>query len=158
MLKAAVIGAGSMGRNHARIYRNLKEINSVAVADLDATVVEPGGVLHLTLYWQAKAQMEKSYTVFTHLLDTGGHIRAQQDSVPVHGARPTTGWFPGEVIRDDYELIVEADAPPGDYIIEVGLYDANDPTFPRLPVLDEADRIIGDKVIIVSGIQVKPSQ
>ncbi|MFB0546235.1 MAG: hypothetical protein ACETWB_04940, partial [Anaerolineae bacterium] len=127
-------------------------------ADLDATVVEPGGALHLTLYWRAKSRMEKSYTVFTHLLDAGNRIRAQQDSVPVHGARPTTGWVPGEVIRDDYELIVEADAPLGDHIIEVGLYDASDPTFARLPVLDEAGQIIEDKVIIVSGIQVKPSQ
>ncbi len=137
---------------------NFNGLMTLVGADLDATVVEPGGALHLTLYWRAKTRMEKSYTVFTHLLDAGNRIRAQQDSVPVHGARPTTGWVPGEVIRDDYELIVEADAPSGDYIIEVGLYDANDPTFARLPVLDEAGQIIEDKVIIVSGIQVKPSQ
>lgn len=40
MLKAAVIGAGSMGRNHIRIYRQLKEIGSVAVADLDGAIVD----------------------------------------------------------------------------------------------------------------------
>ncbi|HHX44807.1 MAG TPA: Gfo/Idh/MocA family oxidoreductase [Chloroflexi bacterium] len=32
-LKAAVIGVGSMGRNHARVYRELEETQLVAVAD-----------------------------------------------------------------------------------------------------------------------------
>ena len=34
-LNVAVIGAGSMGKNHARIYSEMKEINLVAVCDSD---------------------------------------------------------------------------------------------------------------------------
>lgn len=33
MLKAAVIGVGSMGANHARVYKELPEIQLVGVAD-----------------------------------------------------------------------------------------------------------------------------
>lgn len=36
MLKAAVIGVGAMGRNHARILTDLKDVRLVAAADLDA--------------------------------------------------------------------------------------------------------------------------
>ena len=32
-IKAAVIGVGSMGRNHARVYRELNETQLVGVAD-----------------------------------------------------------------------------------------------------------------------------
>jgi len=34
MLKAAVIGVGSMGRNHARVYRELPDVKLVAVSDV----------------------------------------------------------------------------------------------------------------------------
>lgn len=35
MMRAAVIGVGAMGRNHARVYREMPETDLVAVADLD---------------------------------------------------------------------------------------------------------------------------
>jgi UDP-N-acetylglucosamine 3-dehydrogenase len=39
-IRAAVIGVGSMGWNHARIYNELEGVNLVAVADLDAEVAK----------------------------------------------------------------------------------------------------------------------
>jgi predicted dehydrogenase len=39
MLKAAVIGIGSMGKNHARIYSDLDNVELVAVADVNKDVV-----------------------------------------------------------------------------------------------------------------------
>ncbi len=36
MIKAAVIGVGAMGRNHARIYNELPDVHLVAIADPDA--------------------------------------------------------------------------------------------------------------------------
>ncbi len=35
LLRAAVIGAGSMGRNHARVYAEMDDAELVAVADPD---------------------------------------------------------------------------------------------------------------------------
>jgi len=40
MLKVAVIGVGSMGRNHARVYSELPEAELVAVADADGQVAD----------------------------------------------------------------------------------------------------------------------
>ena len=39
-MKVAVIGVGSMGRNHARVYSELPEVELVAVADADSKMVE----------------------------------------------------------------------------------------------------------------------
>ena len=35
---------------------------------------------------------------------------------------PTTAWAPGDLILDEYQLQLPADAPPGPYQIEVGIY------------------------------------
>ncbi len=117
--------------------------------DLDRTSVEPGGTMRLTLYWRALARMETSYTVFTHLLDAEGHIRGQRDSAPCGGACPTTSWLEGEVVTDEYDIVVDPDAPAGEYQIEVGMYDPK--TMRRLPAFDDAGRRLSDDRILVGS-------
>jgi 4-amino-4-deoxy-L-arabinose transferase-like glycosyltransferase len=114
--------------------------------DLSAETLKAGDTLCLTLYWQAQRQMATSYTVFTHLLDKDSHIWGQKDSIPCDGTRPTTGWVEGEVIADEYNIVVQPDAPPGEYVIEVGMYEAE--TGQRLPVLDEEGQVQGDRVLL----------
>jgi hypothetical protein len=116
--------------------------------DLVPDEIAPGEVLHLTLYWQAQQEMDISYTVFVHLLDAQNRIWGQRDSVPDGGQYPTTGWLEGEVVVDEYEIPVDPAAPSGEYLIEVGLYDAAQPGYPRLPVLDEQGQVIGDRVLL----------
>jgi hypothetical protein len=121
---------------------------------LESAQVEPGGLLHLTLYWRARQRMTVSYTVFTHLLGKDGSIWGQRDNIPVSGTYPTTGWVEGEVITDEYEIAVKSDAPPGDYQIEVGMYDAA--TGQRLPVFDEGGtRLPGDRILLDQVITVR---
>jgi len=114
--------------------------------DLEPRNLRPGDVLHLTLYWQAQALMNTSYTVFVHLLDDGGQIQAQRDSVPVAGALPTTGWAEGEFIADGYEIAIPADAPMGLYSLAVGMYDAA--TGERLPTVDENGQPHRDRILL----------
>jgi UDP-N-acetylglucosamine 3-dehydrogenase len=45
-IRAAVIGVGSMGWNHARVYNELESANLVAVADLDAEVAKRAAHVH----------------------------------------------------------------------------------------------------------------
>ena len=40
MIRAAVIGVGAMGRNHARVYQEIKEVELVAVADSDIVLAQ----------------------------------------------------------------------------------------------------------------------
>ena len=62
------------------------------------------------------------------------------------GTRPTTGWLPGEVIVDKYEIPVRPDAPPGEYVIEIGMYNAE--TMQRLRAFDEEGARIPDDGIL----------
>jgi hypothetical protein len=68
--------------------------------------------------------MDRGYKVFVHVLDTNGaRVLAQRDAEPLDGRAPTPGWVPGEVLEDEYEISLPADAAAGDYPIEVGVYD-----------------------------------
>jgi len=133
---------------------NLADKVALLGYDLDTTTAKPDGALHLTLYWQALARMETSYTVFVHLLDDQNRTWGQRDNLPVKGAHPTTSWLPSEVVRDDYEIVVHATAPTGEYQIEVGMYDLG--TMLRLPIFDRAGkRLPDDRILLGSTIIVE---
>ncbi len=122
--------------------------------DLDRTSAKPGDSLHLTLYWRALpcpesvegGCMDASYTVFTHLLDSDSRTWGQKDNVPQAGGYPTTLWVEGEVVIDEYEIVVKPDAPPGQYVIEIGMYLPQ--SGQRLPVSDESGQVQGDRVLL----------
>jgi len=115
---------------------------------LDSDVAKPGEHLYLTLYWRALEEMETSYTVFTHLLDPKSIIWGQKDNPPLSGSYPTTLWVKGEMVTDDYEIAVRPHTPPGEYVIEIGMYIAE--TGQRLSVLGEDGRIEGDRILLGS--------
>jgi UDP-N-acetylglucosamine 3-dehydrogenase len=46
MTQAAVIGVGAMGRNHARVYNEIPDVELAAVADLDPTLANEASRLH----------------------------------------------------------------------------------------------------------------
>ncbi len=119
--------------------------------DLVSLESHPGESLHLTLYWQALAQMETSYSVFTHLVDEEDRIWGQKDGVPGDWALPTTSWIEGEYIVDEYDIPVKEDAPLGDYLIEIGMYNAS--TSVRLPIYDQGGNHIGDRLLLKTPIR-----
>ena len=117
--------------------------------DLDSTTIGPGGTLRLTLYWQPVAGMGRNYTVFSHLVDDQGRVWGQKDSMPCGGACPTTSWLEGEFIADEYGIEVDADAPAGEYQINVGMYDPE--SMGRLPAFDEIGRRWPDDSIVLGA-------
>jgi len=114
--------------------------------DLERIGFSPGEVIPLTLYWRALEPMDVSYTVFTHLIDEENRIWGQQDNPPKEGQHPTTLWVRGEVVTDSYRIPVDPEAPPGEYVIEVGLYNAA--TGVRLPVLDDQGKAVDDRILL----------
>ncbi|MCB9078785.1 MAG: glycosyltransferase family 39 protein [Anaerolineaceae bacterium] len=86
----------------------------------------------LTLYWRSLDFAASNYTVFIHAAGPDQSIRGQWDSVPVQGTSPTSGWIPGEIIEDHYEVLMGRDVPAWKYDIFVGMYDPV--TGERLPV------------------------
>jgi hypothetical protein len=114
--------------------------------DLDTTSIKAGDGLHLTLYWQALAEMDESYTVFTHLLDKDNLVRGQKDNLPVGGDLPTSCWVKDEIIVDEYEIPIRPDAPPEQYLIKIGMYQAE--TGRRLPIISQEGQVVDDRVLL----------
>jgi len=119
---------------------------------LAETEAAPGGALSLDLYWQADGPADRNYTLFVHLLGSDGLPHGQVDRIPGDGAAPTSSWAAGQVIVEQIALPVAADAPPGDYHIAVGFYDASYGN--RLAVTDAGQSLPDDQAILPVEITV----
>jgi hypothetical protein len=105
----------------------------------------PGDGIHLTLFWQCLEEIDRDYTTFTHLIDDKQNIWGQKDNQPVDGFYPTSQWEVGEVVRDQYDILISSETLPGEYQIEVGMYLAE--TGERLPVF-QGNREAGTRVLL----------
>ena len=120
--------------------------------DLEAQRARPGDKLGLTLYWHTLSPVDKSYTVFVHLLDADEVIQGWGDGLPGGGTLPTTSWLAGEYLRDRHDIAIKPEAPSGEYLIEVGLYEAV--SGERLPILDKEGQVQGDRVLLTDTISI----
>jgi hypothetical protein len=105
--------------------------------NLDERWARPGGAILLTLYWQAADVVNLPYKVFTHLKSNPGKLWAQADDFPACGTQPTNQWQVGELVADRHFLRLPEDIPPGQYLIQVGLYEPK--TGLRMDLLDPMD-------------------
>ena len=79
--------------------------------------------VNVQLFWRALSEVERDYRVFVHLIAPGGTGIAQVDESPASVYYPTSRWQPGQVFRGEYWLTLPSQSPPGDYSLEIGLYD-----------------------------------
>lgn len=125
-------------------------------ARVSQTTIQPGDTLVLALDWQASEEIDRDYTVFTHLLSAEGELVAQQDNKPLFGVRPTFTWRVGELLEDPYRIQTESDLKPGLYSLAVGMYDSS--TIERLPAFDGQGNRLPDDRIVVTEIKVVPDE
>lgn len=76
---------------------------SLVRAQVPATATA-GSTLSVTLYWLATELSPPRYTVFLHLVDQAGVLRAQQDVEPQAGSFPTSTWLLNELVTDTHVL------------------------------------------------------
>jgi len=86
---------------------------------------QPIGQSQIILYWHALAVMDTNYTVSVRLLAPEGTMLAQQDSWPAGGLLPTSQWRQGDYVRDEHILDLPRDVAPGDYAVQVVVYDSS---------------------------------
>jgi len=134
-----VIGPSSeIPPSAARLDSNFGD--QITLAGYELGKAQSGQPLPITLYWQARSQIQSDYTVFLHLLNEAGEIVAQADSPPQTGLYPTHWWDMGEKIADARNVLLPSDLPAGDYRILVGLYLPE--TGERLPLVgNEGDSV-----------------
>ncbi len=102
--------------------------------DLPQRRVEPGENFPITLHWQAERTMGQNLVIFNHLLDAQQIQRGGQDRIPLNHYA-TLLWVPGEIVSDSYVVPVAAEAPPGVYWLDVGLYGTERPDL-SLPLFE----------------------
>ncbi|MBK6429236.1 DUF2142 domain-containing protein [Candidatus Amarolinea dominans] len=130
---------------------------------LSSRLLLPGDPLTVTLYWQARGPVASDYTTFVHLLgppapNPGGSLTQGSDwqTFGGHDGVPqpaTRAWAAGDIITDTHTLAVSAQARPGVYQLEIGLY--TQPDFDRLslvsaPGAEGADRLLLGGLRVVS--------
>jgi hypothetical protein len=115
--------------------------------------LRPGDKIKLYLYWQSVVPVTEDFTVFVHLLDSKGALLAQQDSAPRGGTFPTSIWEPGEIIVDPFILTIPPDAPPGNYVFEIGMYHWPDGKRLSMTGLDNATK--NDHLVLSKGVSIQ---
>ncbi len=85
-----------------------------------------GEAVDVGLVWRALGKIDAYYSIYVKLLDGEGNAIAAWDGEPRNGQAPTLQWVPGETIEDTVTLTIPASAPPGDYVVEAGMYRAAD--------------------------------
>ncbi|GEM_PF-1723018 len=109
----------------------------------------PGGAVAVQIDWRDVRPLGGDYTVFVHLDSASGQLAAQQDGPPATGLRPTRQWTPGEVVYDRHGVLLPSDLPPGDYRLNVGLYQGQQ----RLNLPDGSNQVQLGIVHVRSGGQ-----
>ena len=110
----------------------------------DATLA-PGDEATVRLFWQARAWPVTDYTAFVHLVGPDGLLVQPVDKPPLQGFLPTSTWYPGQRVVDDFTLTLPNDAAPGTYTLYTGFYDPT--TMTRLPIT-QGDVPLGDAFMI----------
>ena len=108
---------------------------SVLGYDLSPATISPGEKGWLTLYWRADRDRPRDYVVGIRLLGIGGEEVAYWLGRPVYSGYATSEWVAGQVVQDPWELVLPEDVPPGDYELELVLFDsANGEPLARTPL------------------------
>lgn len=117
--------------------------------DLASDTVMPGETLDLVLYWRGLRETDANYIVYAHVLTMdGATLVAQHDGPPGDALHRTYDWTPGYFDWDEWPIDIPVDAPPGEYILRIGMYDSL--SLERLPAYDEAGTVLGDGVLLTT--------
>jgi hypothetical protein len=123
----------------------LGEAIELGVVELSAATAAPGETIAIRLRWQVVAPPgPATLHVFAHLGDPSQPPLAQVDGPVMGGQYPSRLWAAGEVFEETLSLTLPADLPPGEYPVNVGVYDFDSGA--RLPVTVNGERRPTDTV------------
>jgi hypothetical protein len=135
-------------RRQVQLGENIELLGYEVSTDSQQGQAKPGDQVRLKLIWRARNAVGQSYKVFVHVMGADGTLLVQQDGVPGNWAWPTDTWAAGEVIADSYEIPIPPEAPPGNYRIQVGIY--NPENGQRLPAYEGGSRLADDSIPVAT--------
>jgi 4-amino-4-deoxy-L-arabinose transferase-like glycosyltransferase len=111
----------------------------------------PGSNLELALFFgptQDSAGIEP-LAIFAHLLTLDGQVAAGRDFL----AFPARDWRAGDVFVQLHDVWLDSTLPPGEYVLEVGVYSQAD--MQRFPVIGPDGEPAGDRLLL-APVEVVP--
>jgi hypothetical protein len=109
---------------------------------LQADTVRPAQTLPLTLYWQIIQPVDLDYSIFIHLLGRQREVIGQIDTYPGGGRWPTSLLASGDILADDYEILISSEAEfsqaPTRLRIAAGVYNYFEAGRPGRPAINAA--------------------
>lgn len=101
--------------------------------DVSARTIERGETLEITLHWEALTDIDEDYVVSVQLIDPETFQKAgQSDNIPVTN---TSTWAAGHAETDVRTIMIDENAPRGNYRVLVSVYQVKDGTVENLPIL-----------------------
>jgi hypothetical protein len=101
---------------------------------LDSQRITPGEPLHLTLYWHAGRRaidaIPQPLQLSVRLIDPATGRAWVHIKNPAPGQVTTDLWRAGTRLKDRYTLLPPVDIPPGDYALDVSLYQPSGQALP----------------------------
>ncbi|MFC1976369.1 glycosyltransferase family 39 protein [Chloroflexota bacterium] len=82
-----------------------------------------GDVLPLTLTWQTDTPLPGNYQLSLRLINPRGDTFTQSDWPPLTATAPTSTWPVNQSITDQRSLWLPPDTPPGNYALQLVVYD-----------------------------------
>jgi 4-amino-4-deoxy-L-arabinose transferase-like glycosyltransferase len=120
-------GSATVTDKHERYSANLADsqgraltLDSVA---LPAGPIPAGNLLPLTLTWLTTTSLEQDYKLSLRVSNEQGDVFAQSDWPPLAAAGGTSSWKANQPITDRRGLWLPPDIPPGDYVLQLVVYD-----------------------------------
>jgi hypothetical protein len=98
--------------------------------------------------------MATNYSVSVRVRDEALNRWASRDAWPQDGAAPTASWLLGQTITDRYTLTLDANTPPGQYMLEVVVYDSA--TLRPLPLHNAEGYPTDAQALTLSRVRVRP--
>jgi hypothetical protein len=113
----------------------------------DERVLASGEGLQLNLTWQAMRAMPYDYALFVHVLDDGGRMVANRDTIMRADEYPTSRWQAGEIVVDRADLPLPA-LPAGTYKLDIGVYRMD--SGERLPLMEPEPGTDGTSLLLAT--------
>jgi 4-amino-4-deoxy-L-arabinose transferase-like glycosyltransferase len=128
-------------------YADFDGVLTLLGCDVGAVAVERDEPVHVSLYWRAMKRPEEDYLVSILVTDESGGVLWELLREPVDGLYPTSQWTSGEVVRDRFDLIMDASVPEGRHRLWARVWDPTEQRYLLVRDSDE-DRVRLGKVYV----------
>lgn len=91
-------------------------------AALPGQPVAAGDLLPLALIWRTDAPLTLDAQLSLRLVNPAGDVFTQSDWPPLTATRPSSTWPAGQALTDRRSLWLPVDLPPGDYALQLVVY------------------------------------